>query len=1404
MTDQTSPLGALAQALTQMTAVQQEQAALNRQHLSQLQIQVEWQTQQLRQLTAEAAPRQAAPLAGIEVPRMTPDDDPQSYLDAFEATAAACEWPRAEWAIRLLPLLSGEAQTAALALPAGSRAQYRDVRRAVLDRTGHSREDHRRRFRSARLGPEDRPFSFSLQLRDAAARWLQPGETAGETRMLDQVVLEQFVEALPPRTNHWVRYHRPADLAAAVALAEDHLAVHPRTRSPEESPRVADRPTPAPRRRLGAPSVTGPAPVPPPRPTIERSSPRSLQGPAPTIAAPEPQGASQMPGQVCWKCGRPGHTRRDCPLMEIGQVVRVAGAPISSHDPGETYHVPVRIKGGVHQALVDSGCTQSIIHQDLVRPGALVEASWVDVRCIHGDIHRYPVVPVEIRYRGKNHRIQAAVSSRLAHPLILGTDWRGFSQLIGECGGVRARSIGLRGSGAALSGDARSTDTADGEGDPGGPSQETPRGPEVSSMEDFPLEQSRDDTLRFAFDQVIAIDGHVVRPGAVQTYPRFSIIKDRLYRVSRDTQTGEEMTQLLVPKSRREMIFQAAHFNPMAGHMGYDKTLNRIMARFYWPGIRGDVRRWCASCPECQLVNPPAIPRAPLRPLPLMQVPFERIGMDIIGPFHRSARGYRFVLVLVDYATRYPEAVPLRNISAKSVAQALFQVISRVGVPKEILTDQGTSFMSRTLRELYGLLSITSIRTSVYHPQTDGLVERLNKTLKSMVRKFMHEGDRNWDKWLDPLLFAVREVPQASSGFSPFELLFGRKPRGVLDLIKETWEDGPSPSKNEVQYVLDLRAKLHALGQLSRENLLQAQERQQRLYNRGAKLRKFSPGDKVLVLLPSSSSKLLAKWQGPFVVTRQVGDVDYEVARSDRGGSTQIYHLNLLKAWREAVPVSLVSAVSERDELGPEVPNSFKSTPLSCDDRLSLAQKAEVAELQRRFADVFSPLPGRTNLIQHQIITHPGVTVRSRPYRLPEHKRKVVQEEIKAMLEMGVIEESHSAWSSPIVLVPKKDGSVRFCVDYRRVNEVSQFDAYPMPRVDELLDRLGTARFFTTLDLTKGYWQIPLSPESKEKSAFSTPYGLYQFVTLPFGLFGAPATFQRLMDRVLRPHAAYAAAYIDDVVIHSDSWAEHVRRVAAVLESLRQAGLTANPKKCAVGRRDIRYLGFYLGGGQVRPQVDKTAAIATCPMPKSKKEVRRFLGLAGYYRRFIPNFAEVAGPLTDLTRKGASEAVRWTEQCQLAFDSIKQALCGEPLLHMPVFSLPFTLQTDASSRGLGAVLSQQVEGADRPVVYISRKLSDRETRYSTIEKECLAIRWAVDALRYYLLGRSFTLCSDHAPLQWLHRMKDANARITRWYLALQPFKFKVIHRPGSQMVVADFLSRSHEGGELARPGDSPA
>ncbi len=597
-----------------------------------------------------------------------------------------------------------------------------------------------------------------------------------------------------------------------------------------------------------------------------RESPRP-GGPSPAASSVSPVSPRQFlvplpatrvagkPGPACCRCGDPGHFIDRCPVMEVGTLVRVPDAPQAAPDQAGGYQIPVSIKGGTYWALVDSGCNQTSIHQSLVQPEALDMSCMVRVRCVHGDVAEYPVVRLAIQFRGQKHNVEVAVNPHLRHPLILGTNWPSFKVLLGASWGKEKPG--------------REAAVRSGEAEPG--LAEAAPGDRnaierliLTERDDFPLEQSQDESLRNAFEQVRSIDGRPLQTARPPSYPYFAILKDRLYRVTQDAQSKQDTTQLLVPKSRREMLFQAAHCNPMAGHLGQATTLNRLMARFFWPGIHENVRRWCAACRECQLVNPPASPKAPLRPLPLMQVPFELIGMDLIGPLERSARGHRFALVLVDYATRYPEAVALRNISAKSVAEALFSMISRVGIPKEILTDQGTAFMSRTIRELYGLLGIKSVRTSIYHPQTDGLVERFNRTLKTMIRKFVHEDAKNWEKWLEPLLFAVREVPQASTGFSPFELLYGRQPHGVLDVLRE----GPSESKNEIQHVLDLRTKLHTLGQLSMENLLQAQDKQSRLYNRGARLRNFTPGDKVLGLLPTSSSKLLAKWQGPFEVTR--------------------------------------------------------------------------------------------------------------------------------------------------------------------------------------------------------------------------------------------------------------------------------------------------------------------------------------------------------------------------------------------------------------------------------------------------------------------------------------------------------------------------------------------------------
>ena len=252
----------------------------------------------------------------------------------------------------------------------------------------------------------------------------------------------------------------------------------------------------------------------------------------------------------------------------------------------------------------------------------------------------------------------------------------------------------------------------------------------------------------------------------------------------------------------------------------------------------------------------------------------------------------------MDYATRYPEALPLRAATAKAVARELMLLFSRVGIAKEVLTDQGSCFMSRVMKELLSFLQVKQLRTSVYHPQTDGLVERFNRTLKQMLKKAMATDGKNWDQLLPHVLFAVRAVPQVYTGFSSFELLYGRRPRGILDIAKEAWKSQPSPHRTTLDHVEQVRDRMARVWPIVREHLRQAQQVQARVYNRGAQLRTLHPGELVLVLVPTAECKFLAKWQGPYEVVERVGEVNYRVRQPGRRKPTQVYHINILKQWR--------------------------------------------------------------------------------------------------------------------------------------------------------------------------------------------------------------------------------------------------------------------------------------------------------------------------------------------------------------------------------------------------------------------------------------------------------------------------------------------------------------------------
>ena len=674
----------------------------------------------------------------------------------------------------------------------------------------------------------------------------------------------------------------------------------------------------------------------------------------------------------------------------------------------------------------------------------------------------------------------------------------------------------------------------------------------------------------------------------------------------------------------------------------------------------------------------------------------------------------------------FPASVVTRSMKAKKEALKE-QGKEEIGLSGTFLENIDGKFEERNKEKADKALMRNESRNV-----KENIPEKQESESKSVIsRQNLIEEQSNDKELLDLFKIALTpvEAEKVSVGYLIRENILMRKwsshcvTIGPLLLLKEKWLDEDPEKISVLKYVATFKDRLFRAGQIAKRNLQESQSKMKVWYDRKAKSRCFEPGDRVLVLFPVVGNPLQAKYSGPYKVVKKISDTNYLVKTPDRHKETQVCHINMLKAYHEKPKPELVT--------------------------LPLVQRKELAEVITQYREVFPDVPSKTNLIEHDVDVGDSAPIKQHPYRVSPMKKELLDKEVQYMLKNDIIEESQSNWSSPCILVPKHDSGFRFCTDFRKVNDKTKSDSFPIPRIADCIDQIGNAKLVSTFDMLKGYWQVPLTQRAREISAFVTPSGLYQYKVMPFGMKNAPATFQRMVNKLVRDIDG-CEGYIDDVVIFSDNWLDHIRQIEHFFQIMREAKLTINLMKSEFGKATVKYLGHIVGQGQVRPLDAKIQTIVKYPIPTSRKELARFLGMAGYYRNFCLNFSEIAALLTNLLSKKVKFV--WTDDCQLAFDKVKLLLQKSPVLKSPDYEKPFKLIIDSSDVGTGSVLVQEAsDGLDHPVSYFSKKFLKYQKSYSVVEKETLGLVLALEHFDVYLGSTPFKIkvYTDHNPLTFL-------------------------------------------------------
>ena len=846
---------------------------------------------------------------------------------------------------------------------------------------------------------------------------------------------------------------------------------------------------------------------------------------------------------------------------------------------------------------------------------------------------------------------------------------------------------------------------------------------------------------------------------------------------------GRVKTQICVPTSQRQRLMTLAH--DKFGHLSRNKVVQHITKSFYWPTLWRDVRVHVQGCDVCQRVTKKSPKKAPMVKRELVTVPFERVSVDLVGPLPKSKGGFQYLFTYIDNTSRWPEAEPLRNITAKTVVRAFQNICLRNGFPRVVVSDNGTQFCSREFKNFCKQYDIKSVTTSPYRPQSNGVVERMHATLTGMINKLTRSKQGMWHEITKLALYFIRMTPSSFTGFSPYMIVHGWEPASPLEVVKEGLLDEQMEDIDITSWVNENMERIQLVSDHVVNNQTKVTDDRKKRRDQYSKERCFSPGTKVLYRTPGMNAKLTDAWEGPYEIEKQLGPVTYSLLTSGRK-TKKLVHINTLKQYNEKI--RRVTTILEEDKVDDDITSTNDKMKL-VDHNTEEDRKADIQLLQSEFSETLREEPGITDRIAFRINTGDAKPIQQRPYMTANSLKQGVEEEIQWLLTRGFIEESTAEWSSPIVTVKKPNGKIRICVDFRRVNAVTTPVPFYMPRIEEVIEATGQAGVISKMDLSKGYYQVMVCPEDRDKTTFVCHKGKYRFTRMPFGVCNAPAVFQTLMDGVVKGMEKFCRVYMDDLVIFSRDWTEHMTHIRQVLGALKQAGLTANPNKCEWGGKELQFLGHVIGSGEMGIPKSRTESLTNYVRPVTKRGLRSFLGAVSFYRKFAKNLARHTAVLTPATSKSAPPKVDWTDSMDEAFIAIRELMCHSSKLIVPLPTDRFSIITDASGLGIGGVLQVYRDDGWTAAAYYSRQTRGAETRYSATELEALAMVETIVHFSYYLYGHEFSAFTDHHALLSLKKSERLNGRLKRFALKLQPWNVEIRYLPGKDNQLADALSR---------------